>query len=462
MVKYSKRRGFVGGTYLYPTELSRPLSTLPEIHVRTRLRHPRLKYVLRVVGEDLGYRFRFYNESRLSAGTQPDYLITYGGPPDPYRLPAHPLLAGKPHAAGADDVIRDADDLPHYCQTSDGPDLLAAIFFCLSRYEEYAASERDAHGRYPAAVSHALRHGYLHRPVVREWTALLGHRLRTWFPQLPPPRKRTLDFHPTYDIDILYAYRYRGWRGHASAVRDVLTGHPGRARARYRTKRDPYDTLEELEDLHRYFRLRPTYYWLLSDRTHPHDPNPYPVPAEQKEWMRRLARTADMGIHPSYRSSDVEALFATEKHELEQILGVPVARSRQHYLRFRLPSTYRALLRAGLRSDASMGYGDVVGWRAGTNLPFAWYDLEMEQETRLIIHPFAAMDVTLRNYLGLSAQAAARKVTDLAHAVRPYGGPFPLLWHNSSFADDYGWAGWWTAYRDLVASLTALQTSPTP
>ena len=436
------------------------MSTLPEIHVRTRLRHPRLKYVLRIVGEDLGYRFRFYNESRLTAGTEPRFLISYGGPARDHRLPAHPLLAGKPYAADAGDLCHDAGGMPTLCQTADGPDLLAAIFFCLARYEEYQSVEPDTHGRFPASASHAFRHGYLDRPIVREWTAVLGRRLRSWFPDLPPVRHRLLDFQPTYDIDILYAYRFRGWRGHASAVRDLLTGHPRRAVARYSPRPDPYDTLADLEALHRQFKLRPTYYWLLSDRTHRHDPNPYPIPAEQRTWMHRLAETADLGIHPSYRSSEELSLIVSEKERLEAIVGRTVTRSRQHYLRFRLPDTYRALLDAGLRSDATMGYGDVVGWRAGTNLPFAWYDLERERETRLMIHPFAAMDVTLRNYLGLSAEASAGKVLALAGATVPYGGPFQLLWHNSSFAVDYGWGGWWAMYRQLVADLMGLGTNP--
>ena len=293
------------------------MSTPPEIYVRTLLRHPRLQYVLRIVGDDLGYRFRFYNESKLSAGAVPDLLISYGGEPAPYRLPAHPLLAGKSYNASADDVRTEADGTLSMCHTEDGPDLLAAIFFCLSRYEEYQEAERDAHDRFPAAASHALRHGYLERPVVREWTAALGHRLRTWFPQLPPATKRPFQFRPTYDIDILYAYRHRGWRGHGSAARDLLTGHVRRVLGRYFIRQDPYDTLAQLEMLHRELAADPVYYWLLSDSSHRHDPNPFPIPEEQRGWMRRLADAAEVGIHPSYRSSDREELFSVEKARLE-------------------------------------------------------------------------------------------------------------------------------------------------
>lgn len=431
------------------------MSAQPEIFVRTDIRHPRLRYVLRVVGEDLGYRFRFYNEHNVFAHAEPPYLISYGGKA-PRSLPAHPLLQGKPYSPAdpASDFNIAPGGMPTMCQTPQGPDLLAAIFFCLSRYEEYQPFTPDAHGRFTASLSHAARFGYLHRPVVREWTAALGATLRAWFPDLPPPARSPFAFQPSYDIDILYAFSHRGWRGHASGVKDLLTGRFRRAAHRwFPGPRDPYDTLSELQHLHGEYGLRPWYFWLLSSRQHPHDPNPYPIPESQRAWMRHLDGEAECGIHPSYLSSERPELFATEKERLETILNRPVARSRQHFLRFRLPDTYRALIDAGIRSEASMGYGDAVGWRAGTNRPFRWYDLDRENETKLVVHPFAAMDVTLRNYLGLDAAAARRAVVELADATVPVGGPFVLLWHNSSFAGDYGWSGWWEMYRSLVGEL---------
>ena len=428
----------------------------PTITVRSAVRHPRLRYVLRVVGDGLGYRFRFFNDRSVFPAEEPKYLISYGGTGD-HSLPAHPLLTGREYdfADEINDLSLGPDGQIAICQTEAGPDLLAAIFFCLSRYEEYQKFTADAHDRFPASASHAYRHGYLHRPVVREWMAALGRRLREWFPDLPAPPDQQLVFRPSYDIDLLWAYHYRGWRGLASGVRDALTGKFGRSMARFTSSpaRDPYQTLSFLTELHERYGLHPTYFWLVSDRTHPHDTNPFPLPAAQLEWMRRLDRSSTTGLHPSYAASSDADLIGVEKARLEESLGRSIDRSRQHFLRLRLPTTYRRLLEHGIRNDYTMGYGDAIGWRAGTNAPFRWYDLEKEKETGLTVHPFAAMDVTLRNYSGYSADKARREVEKLYRTALPYGGPFMLLWHNSSFAAEYGWAGWKDMYLQLVAAL---------
>lgn len=418
----------------------------PTITVISQVRHPRLRYTLKVVGEDLGYRFVFHNESPLSS-TPPRYPVYYGGHDHHLaRFYPHPLLSGR-------------DTAPARRALFETENLLARIFLALSRYEEYAPdAPRDAHGRFPASASDAYREGYLERPVVREWTAEIGRRLREWFPDLPPTHRREMRFVPTYDIDLLWAYHHRGWRGMASGVKDSLTGHARRAYHRLTSTEvnDPYNTIAALEALHGRNQLQARYFWLVSSKKDRRDTNPYPLPSAQRALMRTLDGDGRCGLHPSYGSSNDPSMITEEKHRIEAVLARTVEASRQHFVRFDLPDTYRHLYAAGIRHEYSMGYADAVGWRAGTNLPFRWYDLGQERETQLIVYPFAAMDVTLRNYLGLDAEAARDKVLALAENVRPHGGPFTLLWHNSSFADDYGWAGWWEAYAALVAELAAL------
>ncbi len=433
------------------------MSTVPEITVVTDIRHPRLRYVLDIVGNDLGYRFRFFNDRSVFGSPAPRYGVRYGGGGE-RCLPHHPLLSGK-SVAPADTALTYLDGMPVFCATENGHDLLACIFFALSRYEEYESFQPDAHGRFPAAASHAQRCGYLRRPMVREWTAAIGRRLRQWFPDLPVPERPPFVFRPTYDIDLLWAYRHRGWRGMASLVRDALTGHTQRALARLRSPpaEDAYFTLPRLHALHLQHALTPAYFWLLADGQDRRDPNPYPIPPEQIRHMRELDAHAILGIHPGYRSAELPEVMAGERQRMQEILGREVTASRQHFLRFRLPATFRQLEAAGITDEYSMGYADEVGWRAGTNLPYPWYDLERERSTSLTIHPFAAMDVTLRSYLGLSAQDAGAVIVELATRVGKYGGDFPLLWHNSSFAPEFGWYGWWEAYVGLVGQLSSLQ-----
>ena len=435
------------------------------IPVLSKHRHPRLRYVLKVIGQDLGYDLRLMTDKEQWKATVAKGKISISENTEGVKhifLPGHPILQGG-DASAEDLEVKTIGGRPAFFLVEGRPDYLACCFYLLSRYEEYQSFAADAHGRFPAEASHAAKYNYLHRPVVREWAALLGRQLLKTFPDLPAPKVHAWHFQPTYDIDLLWAYRYRGLRGVAAGFRDLLTGHFRRAwnRLTSSSESDPYNSLAFLRSLHlppgpNAPALQPIWFWLLTNKTDPKDVNPYPIPAAQKRAIQALVATETVGIHPGYRAAEHPATLKAEIERLEEITGRSIRHSRQHFLRLRLPETYRELRNAGITHDYTMGYADDVGWRAGTNLPFFWYDLEREEATGLTIHPFAAMDATLNSYLKLGPDEAKARVLDLAKKVRPFGGDFMLLWHNSSFAEAYGWAGWREAYRDIVEELRKL------
>lgn len=440
-----------------------------DIAVLSSHRHPRLRYILKELGRQLGFRFRLMTDAanwETTAAAAKVSLLPYAGSELAVSWPAHRLLSGSNPTITDLETTWHEDKFPLFFPTPGAGtfqhDYLAMMFYCLSRYEEYGDFKADAHQRFPASGSHAFQQGYLHLPVVNLWSRTLYESLLEAFPQLPPAKLPAFDFIPTYDIDLLWAWQYRGLRGVGAGMRDFFQGHYLRAWKRFVTPKhqDPYQTLDFLEDLHRaHPHLSPIYFWLLADSTDRRDPNPFPVPAGQQELMRELAAKYTAGIHPGYLSSDQPERFREEASRLAKITGVAVRHSRQHFLRFRTPETFRQLRMSGISHDYSMGYADAVGWRAGTNFPYFWYDLEREKATGLTIHPFAAMDVTLKNYLQLDPEAAKQQVLQLAHTIRPFGGPFMLLWHNTSFAEIYGWERWREVYVKLFLDLSAIRTT---
>lgn len=430
---------------------------------------PRLRYTLDLIGRWLGLPYQLLtNRSDYLAAVGP--RIHYGAAritPDELFLPAGPLLFSQgihplhPEVAGR-------EDLPFFfsrpASEADFPfDLPALIFYSVTRYEEYLPFPADRHGRFPASQSLADRHHFLHRPWVDGWISRLREKLTARFPRLDL-RLPSYQFHPTYDVDLAWAYRRRpGWRTTGSLLRDLLRFDRARLgdRLRVLSQRapDPFFTFPYLAERHQTYGLRPAFFFLLADYGG-YDRAVAPTHPAFHQLIRSVAARATVGIHPSYRSCDHPGLLRKEADRLRTITGEEVRHSRQHFLRLRFPETYRRLLAAGIGHDYTLGYADAPGFRAGTAQSFPWYDLEREQATSLLLHPFQVMDVTLRRYRRLTPVAAQAEVCRLITEVRRTGGTFRTLWHNSSFAPLEGWGGWKSVYENIMREAASKNEAP--
>jgi hypothetical protein len=111
---------------------------------------------------------------------------------------------------------------------------------------------------------------------------------------------------------------------------------------------------------------------------------------------------------------------------------------------------------AGITHDYTSCLVNDIGFRHGIATPFPWFDLAKNEMTSLIRHPVMAMDVTLKNYMGLDPQYAFNKVLDLMNQTAEVGGKFVLLWHNSSLGTFNGWERWNGIFRRMVDHLEQL------
>lgn len=337
-------------------------------------------------------------------------------------------------------------------------DLPGLVFYLISRYEEYLPYERDVHGRFPARASLAYREGFLQQPLVNQWACRLRDILEARFPGFALP-KLTYRFQPTYDVDMAWAYRYKGWpRNISGAVRDLI-----RAKFQdfaYRLKvlsgkaEDPFFSFPYLDHLHQQFGLKPIFFFLLGDYGH-FDKNISPQRPALRKLIRQLYRRYPIGIHPSYQSGGQPAQIRREVQRLKEITEDPVVRSRQHFLLLRFPQTYRELLGTGITSDYTMGFAAETGFRASIATPYPWYDLEKEQATSLMVHPFQVMDVTLKNYLQLQPEEAIARTQQLIAVTKAVNGTFSTIWHNSSFSHLENWHTWREVYEAMVRLASA-------
>lgn len=332
-------------------------------------------------------------------------------------------------------------------------DLPAAAFYLLSGYECYVAEYLDAHGRYDLAA-YPSAHWHLDQwPWVARWADLLWDKLVARFPRLRRASSAP-SVQITVDIDAPWKHRHKGpllaWGG---VGRALLRGDRRDLAERLRALllgQDPYHTFDHLTAL-----LPPaqTTFFALLARHSPHDTRYTWQHGPYRALLRHLAAQGyALGIHPSYTSCLCPARIAEEADRLRQMLGQPVTRSRQHFLRYRLPDTFRALLAAGLTDDYSLCRYDRGGFPHGMRRAFPWYDLLADRATALTLHPTHLMDRTLQQYLALPPAAAPAYAAQVRQ--RAQGGTFTLLLHNDSLSESGEWRGWRAAIEALVHPLT--------
>jgi hypothetical protein len=344
-------------------------------------------------------------------------------------------------------------------------DIFAATFYLLTRYEEYLPHEKDLYGRYAHTNSLAFREGFLHQPLVNIWLHEFRNALLAKYPAITFRMEQFANV-ITYDIDIAYSYLYKGFlRSAGGMLRSVLKGQFALVAERWRVLRgkakDPYDCYEWLDALHLYCRLKPHYFFLVAKKSGRFDKNVSTAARGFRDLVEYYCSTYNVGIHPSWQSGDDRSLLREEKGWLEVVGDKEVTASRQHFLRFTIPETYRILAAEGIRKEFSMGYGTINGFRASVSVPFRWYDLERETTTDLTIYPFCFMDANAFYKSRYSPGQAYDELMRYYNIVKKVNGMMITVWHNDFLGTDPTRKGWremfelfmretvyWDAYYD--------------
>lgn len=332
-------------------------------------------------------------------------------------------------------------------------DPFAAAFYLVTRYEEYLPFKADKFGRYRAPDSIAYKNDFLHIPVVNHWAEKIDRLIRLRYPDLPL-HERKFKLVPTIDIDHAYAYKcrslYRTMGGYGRALmRRDFNEIFERTGVLLSLRKDPFDTYDLINQLHKKYHLKPLYFFLYAS----YGGNDNNVDLDNSQIHRlihKIDKYGKVGIHPSLSSARRSSRLLGELEGLATVLQRNLKISRQHFLHIKLPETYITMDKMGISDEYSMGYATEPGFRAGIASPFRFFDLQANSELKIIIHPVALMDVTLRDYFRLNPSEALILSKSIVDEVRNVGGELVTLWHNESFSGKGRWKGWEDVYEELL------------
>jgi hypothetical protein len=176
---------------------------------------------------------------------------------------------------------------------------------------------------------------------------------------------------------------------------------------------------------------------------------------------RGTRRSADgvVGVHGSYTSALSQGQLARERDYVERVAAGRARDHRFHYLHSLPTRDWPLLAACGFDSDATLGFAEQPGFRAGTAHPYRAWDHESNAPLDLIIIPLAFMDASLdMRHLDLNPHptrgAGAELARDVIDAVERVDGCASILWHNDRLC--VGDQRVWTRlYRALIERVVA-------
>lgn len=356
-------------------------------------------------------------------------------------------------------ILSQVDNLPIIFQQKSGNipfDIFSALFWFLSRYEEYMEFTPDAHDRFPATESFAYKNSILASPIIDEWINYFRDILQNTFDGIEL-KCNTFRAVTTIDVDSPWCYKNKGLlRNVVGLIRDLITININsivlRLKVLLNKIPDPWYNFEWLLKLHDNTKTQLMFFVHVGDYGRYDKTVNYKLKAFSS-FIDTINSRAEVSIHPSYKASTKKDVLKEELDRLSKLTGKKVVKSRQHFLVFALPTYYRMLIELGVEDDFSMGFADKPGFRAGTSNSFYFFDLENNRETNLKIHPFAVMDRTLSSYEGESVQKASETINNLIENVKKVDGTFVSLWHNESLSNRFEWKGWRAVFNDIFNNI---------
>ncbi len=343
--------------------------------------------------------------------------------------------------------------IPNPCKN----DPIAGIFYLLTCAEEYSVAQKDKHGRVSASDLSYVQRGYAGIPLADRLVEVLAKAVWNAAGFNGSPTMKTEAGYSSLDIDQVYAvqgkslYKQIGNLGRETLSRGFAAGQAvaiGLVRGK-----DPFDQFEWLQAQHEMRGLRP-YIFVLMGYENQLDQAWKPGHHAWPSFIQRLKGWSYLGIHPSYHTSQDDALLKAEKLRLEELIGTSVNRSRQHYLKVAWPKTFQSLLASGVSEDYTLAWADCLGFRMGTARSCYWYDLTRDVKTTLRLYPPTIMEVTGRFYMKLSPKQFLQAATDLKGEANKSNSNLRIIWHNSSLSAVGGWAEWRVLYLKILDLLT--------
>lgn len=294
-----------------------------------------------------------------------------------------------------------------------------------TKKEEYNPPILDKYRRFPYYLS---EHRDVLEPKVSDFLNQNGQKVEY-------PDGKTFAVCLTHDIDIVY---YSKFKWPYQAARSLRSRQISKAFAillhKVSKKINPLWNFEQIMNLEKKYGAKSSFYFLALEKGD-QDFN-FKIDELGEELKNIIDNGCEVGLHGGHEAYENIDVIKKEKERLEKAVGKEVIGYRNHYLRFKVPTTWELLKETDFKYDTTFGYADCVGFRNGMCHPFKPFDLSTNQFIDILEIPLTIMDGTLYEYMRLDFEEAWKITERLIDTVEKRKGVITILWHNTYMVDE--------------------------
>ena len=242
----------------------------------------------------------------------------------------------------------------------------------------------------------------------------------------------------THDID-----RYYKWKNFKSIFGESIRILQGQSTWSYneawksflnRKEVDPFSNLREIAELDNNKGLQSVFFMMTTEEKHPKNINDYSVnDSSVREVLKQVISIgSEIGIHPGIYTYNDQKRMQEQKEMLEKSIGQNVVRSRQHYLKYEYPGTFRILESIGIKNDSSI----LVNIANETDSDKrSTYQMEDEDGSKMNISqtPLVFMDT---HHMQLKDEEILEALENSVAPAKRDGGEIMILWHNNNISNN--------------------------
>lgn len=313
-------------------------------------------------------------------------------------------------------------------------DIFSAIFFLLSRYEEYMPHTGNKLGQFNHLQSIAYREGFLEIPLVDIWIekfkSVLENKIKLKCKMVSNNQIKSIIISSINPYKYTNKYPFESfiiW--FKNLIKLNLWEVIEHVFVFLRIRIDPWEIDNYVKKILLASKIKVLFFFSFSSESF--FKNETPKTNEYfKKFIKEVYDNFEIGLLPSNNALKNFKAFELECLSISNLVHMKIVKVLFQEGLKKISQDYKNSLSLDNANDFSMGYTDAFGYRASTCSSFFFYDLSNEAKTNLLLTPFVAHYKLIGK---TSLSEVLVKIKKFKEIAKKYNGSFSIILDNQIF-----------------------------